>query len=57
MIDHALRIVGVSFPYQGKCLRWLREAHAALGPDDRRAVDALLRGTGCERLFAERTGS
>jgi glutathione S-transferase len=40
------------FPYQGKCLRWLREDHAALAPDDRRAVDALLRGTGCERLFA-----
>ena len=40
------------FPYQGKCLRWLREAHAALAPNDRRAVDAFLRGTGCERLFA-----
>jgi len=39
------------FPYQGKCLRWLREGYAALAPDDRRAVDALLRGTGCERLF------
>jgi glutathione S-transferase len=43
------------FPYQGKCLRWLREAHAALEPDDRRTVDTHLRGTGCERLFAERT--
>jgi len=43
------------FPYQGKCLRWLREAHAALAPDDRRAVDGLLRGTGCEQLFAGRT--
>jgi glutathione S-transferase len=40
------------FPYQGKCLRWLREGYAALAPDDRRAADALLRGTGCERLFA-----
>jgi hypothetical protein len=39
------------FPYQGKCLRWLREAHAALGDDDRRAVDDLLAGTGCEGLF------
>jgi len=27
------------------------EGYAALAPDDRRAVDALLRGTGCERLF------
>ncbi len=43
------------FPYQGKCLRWLREAHAALARDDRNAVDGLLAGTGCERLFAERT--
>jgi len=41
------------FPYQGKCLRWLREAHAALSPDDRHAADALLAGTGCERLFAD----
>ena len=41
----------VPFPYQGKCLHWLRESHAALGGDDRRAVDALLQGTGCERLF------
>jgi len=39
------------FPYQGKCLRWLREAHAALAPADRRAVDAVLAGSGCERLF------
>ena len=40
------------FPYQGKCLAWLREAHAALAPADRRAADAALAGTGLERLFA-----
>jgi len=40
------------FPYQGKCLRWLREAHGALRADDRRWVDATLADTGCERLFA-----
>ncbi len=40
------------FPYQGKCLGWLREAHAGLAPEDRACVDALLAGTGCERLFA-----
>ena len=45
------RWVQQPFPYQGKCLRWLREGYAALAPDDRRAVDALLHGTGCERLF------
>ena len=40
------------FPYQRKCLRWLREAHAALSAGDRAAVDAVLAGTGCEPLFA-----
>jgi len=40
------------FPYQRKCLRWLREAHAALSADDRAAADAILAGTGCEKLFA-----
>jgi len=39
------------FPYQGKCLGWLREGRAALGAGDRAAVDRLLAGTGCERLF------
>ncbi|MEE8558334.1 MAG: glutathione S-transferase N-terminal domain-containing protein [Myxococcota bacterium] len=39
------------FPYQGKCLRWLREAHAALAREDRAALDTLIRGTGCEALF------
>jgi glutathione S-transferase len=40
------------FPYQGKCLRWLREAYAALADDDRGCVDSVIAGTGCERLFA-----
>ncbi len=39
------------FPYQGKCLRWLREAHEELSPTDRSAVGVLLNGTGCEALF------
>jgi glutathione S-transferase len=41
------------FPYQAKCLGWLREARVALQPGDRDAVDALLAGTGCESIFAE----
>jgi glutathione S-transferase len=41
------------FPYQGKCLQWLREARAALGAADRAAVDRLLAGTGCEALFVD----
>jgi glutathione S-transferase len=39
------------FPYQGKCLRWLREGYAALAADDRAVVDGLLAGTGCEPIF------
>jgi glutathione S-transferase len=38
------------FPYQGKCLTWLRQGYAALAADDRRLVDGLLAGTGCEAL-------
>jgi glutathione S-transferase len=40
------------FPYQGKCLVWLREQHAALEPGDRDALNDILAGTGCEVLFA-----
>ena len=41
------------FPYQGKCLGWLRERRAALSAGDRAFVDATLEGTGCETLFKE----
>lgn len=40
------------FPYQGKCLAWLREDYAKLAPGDRGFVDETLAGTGCERLFS-----
>jgi hypothetical protein len=39
------------FPYQGKCLGWLRESFAKLSPDDRATVNGFLEGTGCEVLF------
>jgi glutathione S-transferase len=39
------------FAYQGKCLTWLREQHAALSAGDRAVVDRLLAGTGCEQLL------
>jgi len=39
------------FGYQGKCLQWLRDDYARLSEPDRAAVDAVLDGTGCERLF------
>ena len=40
------------FPYQGKCLQWLRDDYARLDADARGFVDATLSGTGCETLFA-----
>ncbi len=40
------------FPYQAKCLQWLRESRAALTIEDRARADAVLAGTGCEVLFA-----
>ena len=40
------------FPYQAKCLAWLRAERAALAPADRRAADESLAGTGLEALFS-----
>jgi glutathione S-transferase len=40
------------FPYQAKCLGWLREERAALSDADRARADAALAGSGCEPLFA-----
>ena len=41
-----------SFPYQAKCLIWLHEAYAGLADVDAARVDRIMRGTGCEALFA-----
>jgi glutathione S-transferase len=40
------------FPYQAKCVAWIREQYRALEEEDRKAVDQILDGTGCERLLA-----
>lgn len=40
-----------AFPYQAKCLGWLREAYATLPANARPPVEAALSGTGCEALF------
>jgi glutathione S-transferase len=40
------------FPYQKKCLTWLREEYAKLAQSDRDVVDGVLGGTGCEVLVA-----
>jgi hypothetical protein len=39
------------FPYQGKCLEWLRRDYRALSSGDREFVDKTLAGTGVEALF------
>jgi hypothetical protein len=39
------------FPYQGKCLQWLRAAYHRLDGSDRQAVDQLVADTGIDRLW------
>lgn len=41
------------FPYQAKCVRWLREAYAALGSAERRTIEPLLAESGCLPLLRE----
>jgi glutathione S-transferase len=41
------------FPYQAKCLQWLRIEYAKLDDEDRGKVDTMLAGTGCEKLLAK----
>ena len=40
------------FPYQAKCLQWLRESHAALPSAARATVDGLLGAAGLADMFA-----
>ena len=41
------------FPYQAKCLAWLRRDYQALQDEDRRVVDDTIDGTGLEALFED----
>lgn len=41
------------FPYQAKCLQWVRQEYARLDQSERQLVDGLLSGTGCEALFVK----
>jgi len=43
------------FPYQAKCLQWLRIEYAKLDSEDRQRVDKILSGTGCEKLLQKPT--
>ncbi len=38
------------FPYQGKCVKWLRESWARLGSGERARLEPLLEATGCLAL-------
>ncbi|MBP6014370.1 MAG: glutathione S-transferase [Alphaproteobacteria bacterium] len=40
-----------TFPYQAKCLQWIRNTYADLGDKDRTAVDKILAGTAINTLF------
>jgi hypothetical protein len=39
------------FPYQGKCVQWLRQSFASLSATDQGQVRDILAGTGCEPLL------
>ncbi len=39
------------FPYQAKCLQWVRQEYVRLDGAEREFVDGILDGTGCEALF------
>lgn len=45
------RWVQPTFPYQAKCLQWIRETFFKLDTEDRDTITSQLAGTGCERLF------
>jgi glutathione S-transferase len=40
------------FPYQAKCVRWLRDARDQLSDAEREQFDSLIAGTGLDALFA-----
>ena len=39
------------FPYQAKCLKWLREARESLSASDRKFVDTAVESTGVKTIF------
>ncbi len=45
------------FPYQGKCVRWLRQERAALAHTERHEVDKILGQSACLSLFTENIGT
>ena len=43
--------VQTPFPYQAKCLQWLRASHGTLPASARAVIDPLMAQTGCAALF------
>lgn len=41
-----------TFPYQGKCLHWIRERFQQLTAVDQQRIKQLLEGTGCDALLS-----
>ncbi len=41
-----------TFPYQAKCLKWIRDEFSALAPGDQAEIKNLFTGTGCDALLA-----
>ncbi|MBD3647150.1 MAG: hypothetical protein HUJ31_06760 [Pseudomonadales bacterium] len=39
------------FPYQAKCLSWIREEYESLDHNAQGHVDGVIEGTGCEPLI------
>lgn len=42
-----------TFPYQAKCLQWIRNEYADLAIADRTTIDKILSGTGCSQLLQQ----
>ena len=40
-----------AFPYQAKCLKWIREEFESLSEENKVKVLEMLDGSGCERLL------
>ena len=43
------------FPYQARCLMWVRQAYENLDQEDRDALNQIISGTGIEKLFHSRS--
>lgn len=41
------------FPYQAKCVQWIRNQYADLSTNDQAAVDKILKGTGIEPMLVK----